>query len=80
MTKAFLFTRPRRFGKSLNPSMLDAYLNQDYKGNRWFDGLRISETDRFDSEKNSNVVINLNLKDRGKTYDSFIASSECVWG
>ncbi|MGN0098415.1 MAG: AAA family ATPase, partial [Candidatus Methanomethylophilaceae archaeon] len=26
LTKVFLYTRPRRFGKSLNLSMLDAYL------------------------------------------------------
>ena len=39
----YLFTRPRRFGKTLNMSMLDAYFNEKYKGNAWFDGLRISE-------------------------------------
>lgn len=72
MTEVFLFTRPRRFGKSLNLSMLDAYLNQKYEYNDWFDGLYISETDRFDSDKNANVVIYLNLKDLGKTYDSFV--------
>lgn len=42
-TKVFLFTRPRRFGKSLNLSMLDAYLNIRYKGNKWFDGLSKSD-------------------------------------
>ena len=29
---SFLFTRPRRFGKSTNLSMLDAYLNMEYVG------------------------------------------------
>lgn len=72
MTKVFLFTRPRRFGKSLNLSMLDAYLNKEYAGNDWFDGLSISETNKFDSDKNTNVVINLSLKDLDEMYDPFI--------
>ena len=40
-TKAFRFTRPRRFGKSMNLSMLDAFFSIDYAGNKWFDGLRV---------------------------------------
>ena len=36
--KVLLFIRPRRFGKSLNLSMLDAYLNIEYSGNDWFEG------------------------------------------
>ncbi len=58
-----LYTRPRRFGKTLNMSMLDSYFNQKYKGNTWFDGLRISDLKPDDPEKNSNVVISLTLKD-----------------
>ncbi len=38
-----LYTRPRRFGKSTNLSMLDAFLNLKYEGNDWFDGLEISK-------------------------------------
>ena len=45
----FLFTRPRRFGKSLNLSMLDAFFNLEYKDNTWFDGLEISDHHEFDS-------------------------------
>ena len=49
-----LFTRPRRFGKSLNMSMLDAYLNTRYAGERdRFSGLKISELRPDDPEKNS---------------------------
>ena len=44
-TKVFLFTRPRRFGKTLNISMLDAFFNIEYKGNTWFDGLKIEGRD-----------------------------------
>ena len=39
----YLFTRPRRFGKTTNLSMLDAFFNIQYKGNTWFDGLEISK-------------------------------------
>ena len=42
VTEVFLFTRPRRFGKSLNMSMLDAFFSVDYKGNDWFDGLKVT--------------------------------------
>lgn len=37
--EAFLFTRSRKFGKSLDLSMLDAYMNMKYSRNTWFDGL-----------------------------------------
>ncbi len=72
-TEVFLFTRPRRFGKTLNMSMIDAFFNQKYKGNSWFDGLKISKTNKFDEEKNAHPVIFINLKDlNGSTYESFI--------
>lgn len=73
-TEAFLFTRPRRFGKSINISMLDAYLNQNYpQDNGWFDGLRVTEDRPDDPEKNSNVVISICMKDVGiGTYSSFL--------
>ena len=32
-TKVTLFSRPRGFGKTLNLSMLDAYLNMEYEAN-----------------------------------------------
>ena len=59
----YLFTRPRRFGKTLNLSMLDAYFNEKYAGNAWFDGLRISELIPDDPRKNSCTVIFLSMKD-----------------
>ena len=52
-----LYVRPRRFGKSLNLSMLDAYLNFRYAGNDWFDGLDISDIRRDDPLKNSFPVL-----------------------
>ena len=65
LTGVFLFTRPRRFGKSVNLSMLDAYLNIKYKENSWFDDLRISDMRPDDPEKNSRPVIVLDMKELG---------------
>ena len=59
----YLYTRPRRFGKSLNLSMLDAFFNIEYKDNAWFDGLEISEHHEFDSYRNAFPVIHLDLKE-----------------
>ncbi len=75
-SKVMLFTRPRRFGKSLNMSMLDAYLNIRYAGERdRFSDLKISELRPDDLEKNSNYVVTINLKDVGtEDIHSFIKS------
>ncbi|MDR0523127.1 MAG: ATP-binding protein [Candidatus Methanoplasma sp.] len=59
----YLYTRPRRFGKSVNLSMIDAFLNLEYKGNRWFDGLEISSHSEFDGYRNAFPVISIDFKD-----------------
>lgn len=61
----YLFTRPRRFGKSVNLSMIDAYLNMEYLGNTWFDGLRISDIRPDDPLKNSFPVVYLDMRGLG---------------
>ena len=69
----YLFTRPRRFGKTTNLSMLDAFFNIQYKGNTWFDGLEISKHPEFERYKNAFPVIHLDLNDtKAPDYDSFI--------
>ena len=60
-SKVFLFTRPRRFGKSLNLSMLDAFFNIKYKGNTWFDGLKIDGHPEVEVHKNAYPVIKLSM-------------------
>ena len=71
--EVYLFTRPRRFGKTLNLSMLDAYFNEKYAGNAWFDGLRISELIPDDPRRNSCTVVFLSMKDlRSETYEGFL--------
>ena len=72
-TEAFLFTRPRRFGKSLNMSMLDAFFNIEYKGNRWFDGLYISGCPDATAMANESPVVSMTLKDLGTSdYSTFL--------
>ena len=53
LSGSYLFIRPRRFGKSMNLSMLDAFFNIKYKGNNWFDELEISEYREYERYKNS---------------------------
>ena len=59
----FLYTRPRRFGKTTNVTMLNAFFNIDYKGNDWFDGLDINECSECNRYKNAYPVIQIDLKD-----------------
>ena len=74
-SESSLFTRPRRFGKSLNLSMLDAYLNFRYAGNCWFDGLAISDIRKNDPLKNSFPVLYLNFQNLDvESFEDFISS------
>lgn len=73
----FLYTRPRRFGKTTNITMIDAFFNMKYAGNKWFDGLSISEHPEFEMYRNAFPVIYLNLKDvlpgdKNRDYDYFV--------
>ncbi len=68
----FLYTRPRRFGKSLNLSMMDAFFNIEYKGNTWFDDLEISEHHECDGYKNTFPVLYIDMKSVcADDYDDF---------
>lgn len=57
----YLYTRPRRFGKSTNLSMLDAFFNVDHKGNDWFKGLEISDHHEYDRYRNAFPVIRIDM-------------------
>ncbi|MCL2105431.1 MAG: AAA family ATPase, partial [Kiritimatiellaeota bacterium] len=59
-----LFTRPRRFGKTLNLSMLQHFFDITKKGSSHiFDGLQImSAGEKYTSEMNRYPVINISLK------------------
>ena len=64
-SKVTLVTRPRRFGKTLNMSMLKYYFDIDQKDNRQlFDGLKIMQQDeKYTSKLGAYPVIYLTLKD-----------------
>ena len=59
----YLYTRPRRFGKTVNITMLDAFFNIEYRGNNWFEGLAISGFPEYDHYRNAYPVIYIDLKD-----------------
>lgn len=70
---AFLYVRPHRSGKTTNLTMLDAFLNMEYAGNDWFDGLAVSEHHELDPYRNEFPVISISLKDvDGSSFESFL--------
>ncbi len=59
----FLFTRPRRFGKSLALSSLDYFFSQAHKNDSFlFKGLEIEKNESFSKEQGSYPLVHLNLK------------------
>ena len=70
-----LITRPRRFGKTLNMSMLRYYFDCDVKDAReLFEGLKIMEQgEKYTSKLGAYPCIYLTLKDLGEsTYENMI--------
>ena len=57
-----LITRPRRFGKSLNMSMINAFFSVDYKDRGdLFQGLAIWEEEKYRQLQGTYPVINLSF-------------------
>jgi len=71
--EVFLYTRPRRFGKSLNLSMINEFFNIDRPDNSdLFEGLKISQYGEYDGYRNSHPVISFTFKDLNqKNKDEF---------
>ncbi len=67
-----LITRPRRFGKTLNLSMLNCFFSMAYKNrDDLFEGLRIWELESFRRLQGSLPVIYLSFADiKGKDYET----------
>ncbi len=62
--KVLLYTRPRRFGKSINLSMLDYFFNIRYKDDQnIFSGMKIDSCDRCKAHMNAYPVIRMNFGD-----------------
>ena len=65
--KVVLYTRPRRFGKTLNMSMLYYFFSNKEKNNKYlFDGLAISFNSEIMKHQNQYPVISITLKDMKK--------------
>ena len=64
-TSAILFTRPRRFGKTLNLDMLNCFFdcNAKEKNRPLFDGLEVSKSPRHMEEQGIYPVIFISFKD-----------------
>ena len=62
--KVMLYTRPRRFGKTLNMSMLYYFFSNKEKENAYlFEGLNVSKHQHLMLHQNQYPVIFLSLKD-----------------
>ncbi len=72
-SKISLFTRPRRFGKTLNMSMLQRFFEKTDEDNFYlFDGLKVAETgEKYLTHQGQYPVISLSLKSmKQATYDA----------
>lgn len=74
--KVSLFTRPRRFGKTLSMSMLYYFFsNKETKNAYLFDGLEITQNSEMVKYQNQYPVISISLKEvKGNTFSSSLAS------
>ena len=73
-TKVGLFTRPRRFGKTLNMSMIQRFFEKTDESNAYlFDGLKISEYPECMKYQGQYPVISVSLKSmkQGSYKDAF---------
>ena len=69
-----LLPRPRRFGKSLNISMLKYFFSRMHQGRELFQGLAIEQDAELMAEQGQHPVIHINLKDcRRNNFDDFEA-------
>ena len=81
-----LYARPRRFGKSLNLSMLDCFFNIDKRGQDLFKGTAILQAgENYTSEMGRYPVVKLSLKEmKQPDFDSASASFRKIiqdtWG
>ena len=78
--KVTLFTRPRRFGKTLNMSMMASFFDINRDSKKLFEGLAISKHEEFCSEwLNQYPVLFISLKDvDGLDFESAYAQLQLV--
>ena len=61
-TKVLLLPRPRRFGKSLNMSMLKYFFSCQHQGRELFQGLVIEQDAELMAEQGRHPVIHIRLQ------------------
>ena len=70
--KVLLLPRPRRFGKSLNMSMLKYFFSCQHQGRELFQGLAIEQDAELMAEQGQHPVIHINFKDcRRNNFNDF---------
>ena len=74
--RVLLFTRPRRFGKSLNLSMLRYFFDMTEDSAAIFEGLYIGDTEYTRSHMNKFPILYLNFKNIALT--SFVSAQESI--
>jgi len=70
-------TRPRRFGKTINVSMLGAYYTVGYDAQNLFKGLKIENSDSFKKHFNKHHVIYIDfsrMPDQCKGFDDYLTA------
>ncbi|MBQ1392723.1 MAG: AAA family ATPase, partial [Lachnospiraceae bacterium] len=73
-----LITRPRRFGKTLNMSMLECFFSQQYAGRGdLFEGLSVWEEEEYRQLQGTYPVINLSFADLKATSFEEVRFSIC---
>ena len=61
--KVNLFTRPRRFGKSVAANMLAAYYNRCEDSSKMFENRIISQAESYNRHLNQYDVVKINMQD-----------------
>ena len=77
----YLYTRPRRFGKSNNLTMLQEFFDIKSRGTHRFDGLEISkpEYSKYDVHRNSYNVVRIDFKEcEADDYEAFLRITRIV--
>lgn len=75
--RCICLTRPRRFGKTVNASMLGAYYTRGYDTHSQFDNLAIAQSDIYEKHLNQYHVIYIDfsrMPDFCKSYQEYIES------
>lgn len=72
-------TKPRRFGKTSVLNMLGAYYGKAYPSKTLFDGLKVSQSQSYETHLNQYNIIKFSLNElsgRGNTYQDYIGRFE----